>query len=169
MAQAEEIKKLAEQVQNPVSDLVRVGFTNGTFFGTGFNNHLFNNFEFEASTTRRFGDWALLNRLSIPIPYLPANAIEDKTGSMTGLGDISYTGFLARDESKRLLKLVGGVGPTFIFNTATDDRLGLGKWSVGPTLVVVSVPDPWVVGALVRNLWSFAGDDQRPDVNLFLV
>jgi len=60
MAHAEESKQLAEQVQNPVSDLVRVGFTNGTFFGAGFNNHLFNNFEFEASTTRRFGDWALL-------------------------------------------------------------------------------------------------------------
>jgi hypothetical protein len=169
MAHAEEIKKLAEEVQNPVSDLVRIGFTNGTSFGGGANNHLFNLFNLEASTTRRFGDWALLNRLTIPIPYLPANAIEDKTGSLTGLGDIVYTGFLARDESKRLFKLIGGVGPTFIFNTATDDRLGLGKWSVGPTLAIVSIPDPWVVGALARNLWSFAGDNHRPKVNAFLV
>jgi len=169
VAQAEEIKKLAEEVQNPVSDLVRAGFINGTSFGAGANNHLFNLFAFEASTTRRFGDWALLNRLTIPIPYFPANAIEDKTGSMAGLGDIEYTGFIARDESKRLFKLVGGIGPTFVFNSATDDRLGLGKWSVGPTLAIVSIPDPWVVGFLVRNLWSFAGDNQRPDVNLFLV
>jgi len=99
---------------------------------------------------------------------LPASAIEDKTGSLAGLGDIEYTGFLARDESKRLFKLIGGLGPTFILNTATDDRLGLGKWSVGPTLAVVSIPDPWVMGVLVRNLWSFAGDKQRRKVNLFL-
>lgn len=166
---AEDIKKLAEQVQNPVSDLVRVGFTNGTFFGAGANNHLFNIFNLQLDTTRRFGDWALLNRLTIPIPYLPANAIIDKTGSMTGLGDIAYTGFLARDESKRRFKMIGGIGPTFVFNSATDDRLGLGKWSVGPTLAIVSIPDPWVVGAVVSNLWSFAGDSQRPNVNLFLI
>jgi hypothetical protein len=168
-AYAEDIKKLAEEVENPVSDLVRVGFTNGTLFGAGANNHLLNNLNLQASTTRRFGDWALLNRLTIPIPYIPANAIEGKTGSMTGLGDIEYTGFFARDESKRRFKLVGGIGPTFILNTATDDRLGLGKWSVGPTLALVSIPDPWVVAAIIRNVWSFAGDNQRPKVNLFTI
>jgi hypothetical protein len=169
LSHAEEIKQLAEEVQNPVSDLVRVDFTNGTFFGAGLNNNLFNNFAIETSTTRRFGDWALLNRVSVPIVYLPANAIEDKSGSMTGLGDIQYTGFLVRDESKRLFKLFGGIGPSFIFNSATDNRLGLGKWSVGPTLALVSIPDPWVVGAIARNIWSFAGDDQRPNINVFSV
>ena len=149
MAHAEEIKKLAEAVQNPVSDLVRVGFTNGTFFGAGANDHLLNVFNLQASTTKRFGDWALLNRLNIPLPYLPVSAIEDKTGSLAGLGDIEYTGFLARDESKRLFKLIGGLGPTFILNTATDDRLGLGKWSVGPTLAV-----------LLRWYWRESREDE---------
>ena len=169
MAHAEEIKKLAKEVQNPVSDLVRGGVTNGTLFGAGANDHLLNVFNLQASTTSRFGNWALLNRLTIPFPYVPASAIEDKTGSMAGLGDIEYTGFLARDESKRLFKLIGGIGPTFVLNTATDDRLGLGKWSVGPTVAFVSIPESWVVGAVVRNLWSFAGDNHRPNVNLFLV
>ncbi|HSF07908.1 MAG TPA: hypothetical protein VLA60_00750 [Nitrospirales bacterium] len=168
-AHAEDIKKLAEEVQNPVSDLVRVGFTNSTLFGTGFNNHLSNVFNLEAGNTRRFGQWALLNRLTIPILYFPANAIGDKSGSLTGLGDIEFTPFLARDESKRLLKLIAGFGPTFILNTATDDRLGRGKWSVGPTLALVSIPDPWVMGALIRNIWSFAGDNQRLKVNQFVI
>ena len=169
MAHAEEIKKLAEEVQNPVSDLVRVGFNNGTFFGAGANDHVFNLFDIETSTTRKFGDWAFLNRLVIPLPYLPASAIEDKTGSLAGLGDITFTSFMARDESKRVLKMIGGLGPTLVFNSATDDRLGLGKWSVGPTLAIVSIPDPWVVGAVFRNLWSFAGDKHRRKVNLFFV
>jgi hypothetical protein len=147
---AEEVKQLAEEVQNPVSDLVRVGFLNNTFFGTGFNNHLTNLFNLNAANTRRLGDWAFLSRLNIPLLYLPANAIGDKTGSLTGLGDIELTGFLARDESKRWFKLVGGLGPTLIFNTATDDRLGSGKWSIGPTLALVSLPAPWVVGAVMR-------------------
>ncbi len=169
MANAEDIEKLAEEVQNPVSDLVRVGFGNNTLFGAGMNNHLLNTFNLQASTTKRFGDWVLLNRLNIPIPYLPATAFENKTGSLSGLGDIEYTGFFARDESKRRFKLVGGVGPTFVLRTATDDRLGAGKWSVGPTLALVTIPEPWVVGAVIRNLWSFAGDDQRLKVNVFLI
>jgi hypothetical protein len=169
MVDAQEIKELAEEVQNPVSDLVRVGFLNNTFFGAGANDHVLNIFNLQASTTRKFGDWALLNRLTLPIPYLPASAFQDKSGSLTGLGDIEYTAFFARDETKRRLKGLGGIGPTFILNTATDDRLGLGKWSVGPTLALVSLRDPWVLGAVARNLWSFAGDDQRPDINLFSV
>jgi hypothetical protein len=28
---------------------------------------------------------------------------------------------------------------------------------------------PWVLGALVNNVWSFAGDDGRPDVNQMLI
>jgi len=167
--EAKEIKELAEEVQNPVSDLVRVGFSNGTFFVAGANDHVFNFFNLETSTTRRFGDWAFLNRLVIPLPYLPASAIEDKAGSLAGLGDIAFTSFLARDESKRVLKMIGGLGPTLVFNSATDDRLGLGKWGVGPTLAIVSIPDPWVVGAVFRNIWSFAGDRQRRKVNAFLV
>jgi hypothetical protein len=169
MVHAEEIKKLAEKVQNPVSDLWSVGVTNATFFGAGANDHIFDVFNLEVVTRNRLGDWSLLNSLNVPLLYKPASAIEDKSGSITGLSDIAYTGFIARDESKRLFKWIGGLGPTFILNTATDDRLGLGKWSVGPTLAVVSIPDPWVVGFVVRNLWSFAGDKHRRKVNAFFV
>jgi hypothetical protein len=30
-------------------------------------------------------------------------------------------------------------------------------------------PGPWVVGTLVRQLWSFAGDDDRQDVSQMLI
>jgi hypothetical protein len=28
---------------------------------------------------------------------------------------------------------------------------------------------PWVLGALINNIWSFAGDSDRPDVNQMLI
>ena len=80
MAMPKRLKNWLKRVQNPVSDLVRVGFNNGTFFGAGANDYVFNLFNLETSTTRRFGDWAFLNRLVIPLPYFPASAIEDKDG-----------------------------------------------------------------------------------------
>jgi len=164
--------ELAKQVENPVSDLMRFGLSNNTFFGAGLKNHEIVGLNLTAATTRKFGQWSILNRLIIPFTYLPASAPaapSGDSGASFGLGDIEYTGFLARDESKRFLKSIGGLGPTIVFNSATDDRMGFGKWSAGPTLAIVRLPDPWVYGAVVRNLWSFAGDDQRGRVNQFLI
>jgi hypothetical protein len=168
----ETIKELAIQVQNPVSDLERFGFTNIVAFGTGPTNSNINNLNLIANTTRRFGQWSILNRLNIPLFYLPSSvpdAPSGDSGKSFGLGDIEYTAFLARDESQRFFKAIGGLGPTIIFKTATDDRMGTGKWSIGPTLAMVTMPDPWVIGIVLRNLWSFAGDSERPNVNVFLI
>ncbi|MDX2513388.1 MAG: hypothetical protein QNK25_15180, partial [Desulfobacterales bacterium] len=53
--------------------------------------------------------------------------------------------------------------------TATDSRLGSEKWGAGPAAVGLTMQGPWVVGALVQNIWSFAGDSDRNDVNQMLV
>jgi len=169
----EELKELAIQVQNPVSDLWRFGFTYNTLFGRGPTNSTINNVNLIANTTRQFGQWSIINRLLVPLLYLPESvpdAPSGDSGRSFGLGDIEWTGFLARDESKRVFKSIGGLGPTIIFKTATDDRMGQGKWIIGPTLAIASMmPDPWVNGVLVRNLWSFGGDSDRPKVNLFVI
>jgi len=168
----ETIKELAIQVQNPVSDLVRFGFTNTIAFGSGPTNSNINVLNLNANTTRQFGQWSLLNRLNVPLLYLPESvpdAPSGDSGRSFGLGDIEYTAFLARDESKRVLKSIGGIGPTIIFKSATDDRMGLGKWSIGPTMAIARMQYPWVHGVLLRNIWSFAGDSDRPKVNFFLI
>jgi len=171
--QNEELKGLAMEVQNPLSDLWRFGFNYSTRFGTGPTNSTINNVNLIGNTTRQFGQWSIINRLIVPLLYLPESvpdAPSGDSGRSFGLGDIEWTAFLARDESKRIFKSIGGLGPTIIFETATDDRMGQGKWTIGPTLAIATLtPDPWVNGLLVRNLWSFAGDSERPKVNLFVV
>ena len=63
--------------------------------------------------------------------------------------------------------MVWGIGPTFQLPTATNDLLGTGKWSAGPGFVVFLSAKPLHIttGFLINNLWSFAGDDDRADVN----
>ena len=41
--------------------------------------------------------------------------------------------------------------------------------SAGPAAVALAQPGPWVVGSLVRQLWSFAGDGDRQDVSQLLI
>ena len=55
-----------------------------------------------------------------------------------------------------------GFGPTLLLPTATSKEIGSGKWGAGPTAVVVWMPKPWVIGVLANNIWSYAGDDDRP-------
>jgi hypothetical protein len=49
-------------------------------------------------------------------------------------------------------KLILGVGPDFVFPTATSKVLGQGKFSIGPSMVALVQPGNWTIGALVNNV-----------------
>lgn len=104
----------------------------------------------------------LINRFIVPIMYQPIG----KDDAEFGLGDIQYTLFFAPAAAGRV---IWGIGPALSVPTASDDALGTGKWSAGPSAVVLTMPGRWVLGALVSNQWSFAGDDDRPDVNSMMI
>jgi hypothetical protein len=116
-------------------------------------------------------NWNLINRTIIPFidaPGAPVGGIgnpEPVYGDRVfGLGDISHTMFLSPAAPGTL---IWGVGPMIGFPTATDDTLGSEKWKIGPSVVLLAQPKPWTVGVLFGNLWSFAGNDDRADINQF--
>jgi hypothetical protein len=96
-----------------------------------------------------------------PLGIIP---LPEQAGAQSGLGDLSYSAFFSPAGSGAV---TWGVGPSFLIPTATEDRLGSGKWSVGPAVVALAMPGKWVIGGLVQNTWSFAGDDDRNNVNFF--
>ena len=53
-----------------------------------------------------------------------------------------------------------------MMDTASDDALGTGKWSAGPMALAFHIGEKWIYGAVAQHWWSFAGDDDRDDVNL---
>ena len=106
-------------------------------------------------------------------PLPPSNTdvapIDIISGRTTGLGDTYYVGLLS---PKKGIKHEGGgssvwgVGIDAAFPTATDDVLGTGKWSAGPSALYAYLGPKWKVGSLVQHYWDYAGDDDRSDVNL---
>ena len=69
-------------------------------------------------------------------------------------------------------KVIWGVGPTFVFPTATNTTyLGQGKLSIGPSVVVLVQPTHFTIGFLTNNYWSVAGhsNHDKPPVNQFLL
>jgi hypothetical protein len=95
-----------------------------------------------------------------------AVAAAARSGAETsfGTGDIVFSNFFSPKEPGRL---IWGVGPVFSLPTTSNPFLGSGKWSIGPTFVVLKQMGPWTAGFLGNHLWSFAdtGDVEREDVN----
>lgn len=108
------------------------------------------------------GKLNLINRFILPVMYQPTGADDGEFG----LGDMQYMMFFSPADAG---KVIWGVGPTFVIPTATDEVLGTGKWCAGPSVVVLTMPGHWVLGALANNLWSFAGESDRPDVNTLMI
>src|SRR5271169_5985809 len=150
---ASDTEKLAKETQNPVANLISVPFQNNFNFGIGPNDATQWNLNVEPVIPISLNkDWNLITRTIIPIINQPSPApgIE----SAFGLGDINPTVFLSPSNTGKLL---WGVGPTMTFPTATESLLGNGKWSAGPSFVLLTTPGHWVIGALANNQWSFAG------------
>lgn len=165
---------LAQQSQNPIANLISVPFQVNTNFGVG---------QFDRTSvilniqpvvpTAISDDWVLINRLIIPVVYQPElaqiplpNGETESIGEEFGLGDIIYQGFFSPRDSG---SFTWGVGPILSFPTATDEILGAEKWGAGPAAVGLVTSGPIVTGALVSQLWSYAGDDDRQDVSLMTI
>ena len=156
---------LAEQAQNPIADLISLPFQNNTNFNVGRLGNDQNILNIQPVVPFELNEnWNLITRSILPVVYQPPLFRGDS--SDLGLGDFNPSFFFATTAGSGV---TWGVGPTFLLPTATDDRLGTDKWSAGPTGVIVVTQGDWVYGALASNLWSFAGESDRQDVNQFLL
>jgi hypothetical protein len=107
--------------------------------------------------------WALIIRTILPLRSQPDSSAP--TGGTFGLQDMLTSFFLSFQASGG--PLVWGVGPALMLPTATASALGSGKWSLGPSAVLMYQPHHWTLGFLVNNVWSFAGSSSRGPVNQF--
>ena len=166
-AAAQANHSLTEKSQNPIGDLITVPFQNTTNFGVGTLDKTQNVLLFEPVAPISLDpDWNLIVRPITPITYQPALFPGDSYDF--GIGDIQLQTYLVPKKTVPVPggSFIWGVGPVLQAKTATDPRLGTGKWSAGAGGVVFFAVKPFTYGALLNNIWSFAGDSDRANVNL---
>jgi hypothetical protein len=198
-AEMSEQEKIAEAMNNPLSNLWMLFMQNDTTWWKGDALDDLNEDTKVMNTTllqpvlslQLTENWKTIIRPVIPIQsfdtYKEANIslggnppgsplVDVDFERKTGLGDIVlWTAFSKHYKPP----FVWGFGPTVMLPTASDDRLGSGKWSAGPMALAVNMTDKWIIGGVAQHWWSFAGDDHvniktnlgkvkvdRPDVNL---
>lgn len=152
---------LAQQLQNPIADLVSVPLQNNFEFGVGPGDDFRYVLNLQPVIPIGVGArWNLVSRTIVPIVSQPE--LVPDAGSASGLGDVLQSAFLSPKESGAV---IWGAGAVALLPTATDDLLGGDRWGLGPTAVVLTQMSGWTVGALANHVWSVAGDEDRPDVN----
>ncbi|MGA6988174.1 MAG: neuromedin U [Terriglobales bacterium] len=163
---------LRNAAQNPVANLISVPVQENWNFGIGPADRTQNILNIQPVIPLSVGkNWNLITRWIMPIVYQPLPIPPDPAVQQTGvygLGDLNPTFFLSPKKSK----VIWGVGPTFVFPTATNTTyLGQGKLSLGPSVVALVQPPHFTIGFLANNYWSVAGHSNldKPAVNQFLL
>lgn len=158
---AQDDSELAKKTQNPVAELISVPLENNFQFGVGPQDDVQYILNIQPVVPFRLTDhWNLISRTILPVIKQPE--LVPGSGQTFGLGDIQQSFFLSPAKPGAL---IWGAGVTLQLPTATDDVLGQGKWGAGPTFGALTIRGPWVIGAIINNVWSFAGDEDRKAVN----
>ncbi|MGA0845055.1 MAG: transporter [Luteolibacter sp.] len=152
---------LAQQLSNPVADLISLPIQSNYDFGIGpgdgskWTTNIQPVIPFELNE-----QWNLISRTIVPV--VDQNGItSDGSTNAFGLSDTLQSFFFSPASSEP----IWGFGPVFLIPTASDSLLGIEKWGVGPTAVLLEQQGPWTYGALANHLWDVAGDSSRGSLN----
>ncbi len=111
----------------------------------------------------------------LPFPQLVRPTIglvtvpDPRGGSRTEFGDLPVFDVAVLPWPGRKTGLLLGLGPTFVFPTASDKSAGQGAWQAGPAFGAIYTGIPWfLVGVIIQNPISFAytSPNRRPQSTL---
>jgi len=160
IAQEDAEENLSQMAANPLADLISLPFQNNLNMNYGEFNRNMNILNIQPVIP--FANGRIITRTIFPIVSIPDFGSEE--GMQTsGLSDIVFTAFYAPADQP----FTWGIGPVLELPAGGSER-GTEKWSVGPSFVALLQPRDWTLGVLVNNVWSFAGEESRADVNRML-
>ena len=159
--QTKSLTEINKELSNPISTLWSVTFQENTYWLTmpsGFKNRNQVNLQFQpvlpVSLTE---NWNLINRPVFQV--LNSTPYVNESGHLhrvTGFGDTIFVTMLSPSD-KLVDNWLLGAGPTFIFPTASNSRLGQNKWQLGPGGVVGYLGEKYIVGLFPQQWWSVGG------------
>jgi len=142
--------ELAKASQNPVMNMYNFPFQNNTNYGVGPYKRTQNVLNIQPVIPIALGSKInMINRIIIPVITQPSST-EDN--SSTGISDILYTAWLSPSKAS---KLIWGLGPVFQIPISSGSEFGSGEFGIGPSVVLLTMINKWVAGAVINNIRTF--------------
>jgi hypothetical protein len=163
---SESPQEIANKLSNPVANMISVPFQNNVDYGIGRYNGSKYTLNFQPVIPIKLNSKInLITRYIIPI--IDQHDVAGDGTHQFGLSDATVSAFFSPIKSKN--GVIWGAGPAFLFPIGTNDFLSTRQWGMGPTALVLKQEAGFTYGFLANEIWSFAGDRTRPNVNqLFL-
>lgn len=162
-AAQDQTAELAKKAQNPVADLMIMPVQYNIDYGIGPADATQQTLKFMPVIPFSLGpEWNLITRTIIP--WIDAESPVEGGKDYSGLGDIQQSFFFTPKEP--VGGWIVGAGPIIQYPSATEDALGSEKWGAGPSFITLKQKNGWTLGMLANQVWSFAGNDDREDVNV---
>jgi len=147
---AQSHEKLAKASQNPVTNFLNFPFQNNTNYGVGSYKRTQNVLNIQPVIPIPLGGKInMINRIILPVITQPSST-EDI--SSTGTGDLLYTAWLSPAKAS---KVIWGLGPVFQLPTSSGSEFGSGEFGIGPSVVLLTMINKWVAGAVINNIRTF--------------
>jgi hypothetical protein len=158
---APDVNALAKATQNPVGDIISVPFQFNFNGGGDLEDQTALNVNFQPVIPFRLSDdWNVIARTIVPINTVPIPGGERSSG----IGDVVLQMMAT---PKAAGSVIWGVGPSFSLPTATAAAMETGTWAAGFSAVVLTMPGPFVLGALVNQLWPLHDEGGDPEMDFF--
>ncbi|RLD70867.1 MAG: neuromedin U [Bacteroidetes bacterium] len=150
LSTAQSNEKLAKASQNPVTNFLNFPFQNNTNYGVGPYSRNQNVLNIQPVIPIPLGSKInMINRIILPIITQPSST-EDM--SSTGTGDLLYTAWLSPAKAG---KVIWGLGPVLQLPTSSGSEFGSGEFGIGPSVVLLTMLNKWVAGAVINNIRTF--------------
>lgn len=161
--------------QNPVGNITVLPFQNNFNYGIGpYARYGYNLNVQPVIPIMLSPTWNLVVRSIFPVVNLPSFAppavcaSASGCGSTFGIGDTQEQLFFGPKTKPGAL--IWAAGPIFSIPTGSPQNvLGTGKWGAGIDGAALVMPGKWVMGTLVTQTWSVAGNPNNPNYSNFLV
>jgi hypothetical protein len=152
--------EISKEIENPVTRRITLplryeaDFLDGAYYATK------DTFDIDQAVVPFYlnEDWALITRTKLPFEVEPPKNLGDHWAN--GLSNGYTTFFLSPEHGEGLY---WGVGPV-LYYPASNLTVGAQKWGSGPSAAFVEMGEsPWVLGAVVNNIWSIGSPPGSSD------
>src|SRR5216684_2591498 len=156
-ADSKSLDEVNKELSNPISSIWALQLQENTYWLNKPDRNVVN-LQFQPVLPLALTDnWNLITRPVFQVmnstPYVNESGHLHR---VTGFGDTILATMISPSP-----KLAGswllGAGPSFIFPTASNSRLGQNKWEIGPAGVFGYLGDKWLAGVFPQQWFSVGG------------
>ena len=157
--------RLAEEFSDPLTTLPQL-FVQDAYTPVNYGVSSYANRVIARMIVPRLPKYSLFPFVQLIRPTFSLVTVPDgRGGTRTAFGDMQLIDLVVSPWPGKESGLLMGIGPMFVFPTATDRLAGQGAWQIGPAFGSIYKGLPgWLFGCLVQDPISFAytSHDRRP-------